>query len=60
MYVFGGYDGISWLDDFYYLNLRNYKWTKIEPQQEWPSERFGFACGYSDGKMCIFGGFDGN
>lgn len=60
MFIFGGYDGQSWLNDFYSLNLTNLRWTKIENNGESPSERFGFASGIFENKMFLFGGFDGN
>jgi N-acetylneuraminic acid mutarotase len=59
MYVFGGCDGSSWLNDFYALNLKTLTWRKIEPTGQCPSNRFGFACGTYQSKMMIFGGFDG-
>lgn len=48
MFVFGGYDGNSWLNDLYYLNLTSYVWTKVEQRGQQPSERFGFASGFHD------------
>lgn len=72
MYIFGGYDGQSWLNDFYQLNLKTLMWSKIDQKGTYlmpiintflgqqPSERFGFACGQYDSKMCVFAGFDGN
>lgn len=31
MYIFGGCDGLLWLNDFYSLNLKTLIWEKIEP-----------------------------
>ena len=60
MYVFGGYDGNSWLNDFYALDLVTLQWSLVEQKGQRPSERFGFASGVHEQCLIVFGGFDGN
>jgi hypothetical protein len=58
LYVFGGWDGGT-IGDMYRISIVSYVWEKIEILGEKP-----LLCGHSanviDGKILIFGGFDGN
>lgn len=58
LYIFGGWDGMT-IGDMYRVNVSTYLWEKIEVFGEKP-----MLCGHSanvvDGKIFVFGGFDGN
>ena len=32
LYCFGGYDGSSWFNDLYKLNLETFQWSKVHPK----------------------------
>jgi hypothetical protein len=37
MYIFGGYDGVCWLNDFYSLDLQSFEWCKLPNKGDVPS-----------------------
>eukprot|EP00922_Rhytidocystis_sp_ex-Travisia-forbesii_P052418 GHVS01077748.1.p1 GENE.GHVS01077748.1~~GHVS01077748.1.p1 ORF type:complete len:505 (+),score=103.99 GHVS01077748.1:458-1972(+) len=61
LYLFGGYSGYNWLNDFHRFDFGLESWTKIETQGNRPSTRFGYVTGVceEEGVLFVFGGYDG-
>jgi len=59
LYLFGGYDGVRWLNDTWEFNTVTGKWRLLFVKGETPRSRFGCASVTSNNKMLIFGGYDG-
>lgn len=62
LFVYGGYDGINRLNDFYEFNTENNTWQEViysgfgQP----PSPRHSMCSVVHDGNMFVFGGYDGS
>eukprot|EP00516_Mucochytrium_quahogii_P009441 CAMPEP_0203781450 /NCGR_PEP_ID=MMETSP0099_2-20121227/10244_1 /ASSEMBLY_ACC=CAM_ASM_000209 /TAXON_ID=96639 /ORGANISM=" , Strain NY0313808BC1" /LENGTH=464 /DNA_ID=CAMNT_0050682441 /DNA_START=423 /DNA_END=1820 /DNA_ORIENTATION=+ len=62
LYVFGGYDGTSRYNDTFAFNLKTRQWSQKNVDQdpsEKPSRRFGHSGVVHNGKLWVFGGWDG-
>ena len=64
-YVFGGFNGSSRVNDFYCCDLthRNFAWSLVQTATESdapPSPRHSHSAVVHDGKMFVFGGYDGS
>jgi N-acetylneuraminic acid mutarotase len=59
LYIFGGYNGSDWLNDFHEFDLTTKVWRKIEPEGDCPSPRFGYVAVRHADSFIIFGGYDG-
>jgi hypothetical protein len=57
MYIFGGWNGHSSLDDFYSFNFETLTWKKIETESCASKRRMHSTVVYKD-KLYLFGGFD--
>lgn len=72
IYLFGGYDGNSWLNDLWKFDIESKRWTCIQESSDptpedmdieggkVPSRRFGYVSVVHDDKLVLFGGFDGS
>ena len=43
LYLFGGYNGSQWLNDFHEFNLMTRIWRTVEPKGLPPASRFGYV-----------------
>jgi len=61
LYLFGGFNGSEWLNDFYALDLGSMYWERVEGRGTGlsPTPRFGFVAVVYEGRVVLFGGFDG-
>ncbi|CAE7637232.1 LZTR1, partial [Symbiodinium sp. CCMP2456] len=60
LYIFGGYDGSSRVNDFYKFSFKASKWSQIHPAGSSPTARDRHVVvSYAD-KIYIFAGYDGN
>jgi leucine-zipper-like transcriptional regulator 1 len=59
MYVFGGYDGHSRVNDMYEYNFQLRRWRNTPPGMVTPSPRDRHAAVVYKNSFYIFGGFDG-
>jgi N-acetylneuraminic acid mutarotase len=61
MFIFGGYDGISRLNDFYEFNVDNNTWQEVIYSGSGlpPSPRHSTCATVYDGNMYVFSGYDG-
>jgi N-acetylneuraminic acid mutarotase len=60
MYIFGGYSGFYWLNDFHKIDLTTMEWSLEIPRGgNPPSTRFGYVSAVWRDSMFIFGGYDG-
>ena len=71
IYLFGGYNGTSWLNDLWEFDIESHRWTCIQESTDFPgpgeahahgqvpSRRFGYVSVVHAGKLVLFGGFDG-
>ena len=41
LYCFGGYDGESFINDLYKLNLKTYQWSKVHPKNDSSEQPIG-------------------
>jgi len=62
MYLFGGYSGFTWLNDFLSFDFATNIWQFVPSGQTGvvPSMRFGYVSAVSENAMFIFGGYDGS
>lgn len=60
MYIFGGFDGINRLNDFYKFNPLKRISCKIVCSLNLPSPRYFHISALYDDKLFIFGGYNGN
>ncbi|CAD7953611.1 unnamed protein product, partial [Amoebophrya sp. A120] len=63
MYIFGGYSGFTWLNDFWCFDFKTKIWDRVEGGDigHVPSLRFGYVSAqYKDQTIFIFGGYDGS
>ncbi len=56
LYVFGGWDGISYLNDFYAFDLETLLWTRIAGSAVTPSVRCYHTCVAFGDALYVFGG----
>eukprot|EP00939_MAST-03C_sp_MAST-3C-sp1_P004185 g4185.t1 len=59
VYIFGGYDGVQRMNDFYVLHMDSFTWSKIECRGVVPSPRYFHASVIHDNVLYVFGGYDG-
>ena len=59
LYVFGGYDGVTRMNDFFVCDLNTYEWSEIKNFGSIPSPRYFHSCALHDGKIYVFGGYSG-
>lgn len=61
MFIFGGYDGINRLNDFYEFNCENNTWQEVIYSGSGlpPSPRHSMCAIVYDGNMFVFAGYDG-
>mmetsp|Transcript_4774 Transcript_4774/g.10128 ORF Transcript_4774/g.10128 Transcript_4774/m.10128 type:complete len:613 (+) Transcript_4774:1-1839(+) len=75
VYLFGGYNGNSWLNDLWMFDIDTQRWTCIQESSDFdestsalgrlvgqnsgPSRRFGYVSVVHNNKFVLFGGFDG-
>ena len=66
MIIFGGGDGLSWLNDTFEYNVDSLEWKKIETRTTTkegklilPSKRAGHSAVQYKNSMIIFGGWNG-
>ncbi len=62
MFIFGGFDGLNKLNDFYEFNTDTNTWQEIicSGHGATPSARHSHACVVYEDSMYVFGGFDGS
>ncbi|CAD7945856.1 unnamed protein product [Amoebophrya sp. A25] len=63
MYVFGGYSGFTWLNDFWAFDFKAKTWERVPGGCDGhvPSMRFGYvSASHADEDIFIFGGYDGS
>lgn len=60
MYIFGGYDSSSRLNDLHRFNFTKRQWTLIESQGAVPGKRNSHSAVYWNGMMYVFGGWESN
>lgn len=62
IFIFGGYDGVNRLNDFYEFNTDNNTWQEVIYSGSGlpPSARHSSCAIVYDGSMYVFGGYDGN
>ncbi|CAN0181919.1 unnamed protein product, partial [Phaeothamnion confervicola] len=63
VYVFGGYDGVQRMNDFFACDLDTYTWRRIPETGEapgTPSTRYFHSCAVHNGSMFVFGGYNGS
>lgn len=59
LYLYGGYDGTSWLRDMHELNLHTSQWTETKQQGHVPSGRSCPSWAQHQDCIYMFGGYDG-
>jgi N-acetylneuraminic acid mutarotase len=59
LYLFGGYDGATWLADLHAFDTHALRWRRCEASGEAPSPRFGFVAEVFQGRLLLFGGYSG-
>ena len=62
MFIFGGYDGINRLNDFYEFNTENNTWQEVIYSGSGlpPSPRHSACALVYEGNMYLYGGYDGS
>lgn len=58
--MFGGYDGVHRMNDFYKLTLENYAWSVIYSNGEVPNPRYFHSSVVYGECMYLFGGYNGS
>ena len=43
LYLFGGYNGSQWLNDFHEFSLTTCSWRTVQPKGQPPASRFGYV-----------------
>jgi N-acetylneuraminic acid mutarotase len=59
LYVFGGYDGMRRMSDFYALDLKTSTWTSVRQLGTPPTARYFHASIMYKSQMIVYGGFSG-
>ena len=57
--LWGGFDGIKWLNDMYEFNFKTKVWRQIKAEGELPSVRSCPAWSSNENQLFIHGGYDG-
>ena len=62
MYVFGGYSGFTWLNDFWSFCFETESWQLVPEgtKGDLPCMRFGYVAGTYDEVFFLWGGYDGS
>lgn len=61
MYIFGGYSGFTWLNDFWSFDFKSKCWERVPGGEVGPPcMRFGYVSSQYDGSVYIFAGYDGS
>jgi hypothetical protein len=56
LFIFGGKDEGSRMNDLWSFSLSDYRFTKLKDEGELPAVRNGHSMNYSEGKLYVFGG----
>ncbi len=56
LYIFGGYNGSTWLNDFHEFDLDTSIWRIVEPRGFCPASRFGYVSVVHEDCFILFGG----
>jgi N-acetylneuraminic acid mutarotase len=59
VFVFGGYDGVQRMNDFFECRLDTYTWSVVTATGYVPSPRYFHACAMYANCMYVFGGYNG-
>ncbi len=59
MYIFGGYDGVTWLNDLHEFHFPSKRWMRIEADGQVPSVRSCPSWATYKSSVFVFGGYDG-
>lgn len=61
-YVFGGYDGVQRMNDFFQCDLATYTWSVVPASggSAVPSPRYFHACAAYGRSLFVFGGYNGS
>ncbi|PFH34937.1 leucine zipper-like transcriptional regulator [Besnoitia besnoiti] len=59
LYLYGGYDGTSWLRDMHELNLLSSQWAETRQHGHLPSGRSCPSWAHHENCIYMFGGYDG-
>eukprot|EP00512_Aurantiochytrium_limacinum_P009530 CAMPEP_0171543530 /NCGR_PEP_ID=MMETSP0960-20121227/2984_1 /TAXON_ID=87120 /ORGANISM="Aurantiochytrium limacinum, Strain ATCCMYA-1381" /LENGTH=830 /DNA_ID=CAMNT_0012091213 /DNA_START=307 /DNA_END=2799 /DNA_ORIENTATION=- len=59
LYLFGGYNGLNWLNDTWEFNTLTRRWRMINATGAVPSHRFGFVSVTYENRLFLFGGYNG-
>ena len=60
LFVFGGYDGVSWHNTLYNLNLRSFQWEQVRVSNPSRGPQRKSGCGmvsYGDNQLVVFAGY---
>ena len=60
LYIFGGYNGSTWLNDFHEFSLETESWRLVDPNGFCPAARFGYVSVVHEDSFILFGGYDGS
>ncbi len=74
VYLFGGYNGATWLNDLWVYSIASKRWECLQESSDpnpypnsqaidgstAPSRRFGYVSVVHDNKLVVFAGFDGS
>ncbi|KAF4662440.1 Leucine-zipper-like transcriptional regulator 1 [Perkinsus chesapeaki] len=58
-FVFGGYDGQTWLNDMHEFDVKQATWSQTQIQGYIPTGRSCPSWAYHEGSVYLFGGYDG-
>jgi N-acetylneuraminic acid mutarotase len=62
LYLFGGYNGSTWLNDFHRFDLEQSRWSVVDVANDSadpPAPRFGYVSSVWSDTFIVFGGYDG-
>ena len=63
LFVFGGYDGVSWYNTLFKLDLRSFQWEKVQVSTPPSGPQKKSGCGmvsYGDNQLVVFAGSTGS
>lgn len=63
IYIFGGYDGFNWVNDFFEYNIDYNSWQEVLCSNEFeqpPTPRHSHSAVVYEDSIYIFGGYDGH
>jgi len=61
IYIFGGYDGFNWVNDFFEYNITSNSWQEVlcSGRGNPPTPRHSHSAVVYNEYMYVFGGYDG-